>query len=294
MSETDAGPPSPSGATVRARFWRALEPSARDDGRLSWVNRLLVFVVLASLTFLAAETELNAQAAEALAAGRIVPADVAAGLTTLFAVNLFVILVFAVEYVARVWAAGEDPRYRGFRGRLRYLLTPYAIADLLAFLPELLLMFTPLGEDARVVAALKALRLLRLLKVARFMPAFGLFFRAAARSGPQLLVSLFLALSLVYVSAIALYLIEGDIQEDFASIPRAIWWATATLTTVGYGDVYPITPWGKFAAGAIAIAGIGVVALPAGIFASAFNDELRADAEARRARRQPDALDGEP
>ena len=272
------------GDGFRARLYRALEPSALD-GRLSPLNKFLVFVVLASLTLLALETELIAQATEALSQEGRIPAGLSSSLGGILAINLLVIVVFAVEYVARVWAAGENPKYKGFKGRLRYMATPYALADLIAFLPELLLLLTPLGDDARMVAALKALRLLRLLKVARFMPAFNIFFRAAARSGPQLLVALLLAMGLVYVAAIALYLIEGDTQESFASIPRAIWWATATLTTVGYGDVYPITPWGKFAAGAIAIAGIGVVALPAGIFASAFNDELVADQEAKRAKK---------
>ena len=95
-----------------------------------------------------------------------------------------------------------------------------------------------------------------------------------ARQARQIAV----ALALVYVSAVLLYFVEGvggEHQETFASIPRAIWWAVATLTTVGYGDVYPVTPLGRFCAAIIAIAGIGVVALPAGVFASAFSDELR-------------------
>jgi len=109
------------------------------------------------------------------------------------------------------------------------------------------------------------------------MPAFGVLWDTLKRSGGQLLTTLALALTLVYLSALVLYVIEGVGQgrEEFASIPRAIWWATATLTTVGYGDAYPVTALGKIAAGIIAVAGIGVVALPAGIFASAFADELR-------------------
>ena len=91
------------------------------------------------------------------------------------------------------------------------------------------------------------------------------------------MTTLAVALTLVYVAAVMLYFIEGVWQgrDEFNSIPRALWWSMATLTTVGYGDVYPITTLGRIAAAIIAMAGIGVVALPAGVFASAFSDELR-------------------
>ncbi|MCV6606401.1 MAG: potassium channel family protein, partial [Porticoccaceae bacterium] len=173
--------------------------------------------------------------------------------------------VFAVEYVTRVWIAGEDPAYRGFGGRLKYMISPYALADLLAFLPEMIVLLAFSQADSAAVAAFKALRLLRLLKLARFVPAFTMLSSAFARCASQLAVALGLALALIYVSAIVLYFIEGAQQPDaFGSIPRATWWAVATLTTVGYGDAYPITSTGKFVAALIALAGIGVVALPAG------------------------------
>ena len=131
--------------------------------------------------------------------------------------------------------------------------------------------------DAQMLAALKALRLLRLLKLARFVPAFTMLSNAFARCWSQLAVALGMALALIYISAILLYFIEGHMQPDaFGSIPRATWWAVATLTTVGYGDAYPVTAGGKFVAAIIALAGIGVVALPAGIFASAVSDEMNA------------------
>ena len=92
-----------------------------------------------------------------------------------------------------------------------------------------------------MLAIFKAFRLFRLFKLARYIPAFNLLKEAMRRAGSQLLISLFLALALVYVSAVALYLIEGEINPDqFGSIPRAVWWAIATLTTVGYGDITPV------------------------------------------------------
>ena len=262
--------------TARAWLYQAMEPGSSDsDGRLSWINRVLVFLVLASLLLLALETE-QSIGPETQAILRIL--------------NVIVIVIFAVEYCARFWAAGENPKYRGVKGHVRYACSFYAIADLLAFLPELLIMiFASDHFSPQMLAILKAFRLFRLFKLARYIPAFNLLRDAMRKAGSQLLISLFLALALVYVSAIALYLIEGEKQpEAFGSIPRAVWWAIATLTTVGYGDVFPITPLGRMAASCIALAGIGVVALPAGVFASSFSDVIRERAEAKeeeRARR---------
>ncbi|MFC6197910.1 ion transporter [Ponticaulis profundi] len=263
----------------RARLYRAFEPGQNDRDRLSTVNRLLVALVLLSFILLALETE---------------PALGKQGIQIIRWINTFVVIVFAVEYAVRLWIAPENPKYRGKSGRFRYACSFYAIADLAAFLPELLLMvFLTDQVDPRMLAILKAFRLFRLFKLARYVPAFDLLGEALRKAGGQLLTSLLLALALVYISAIALYLIEGEIQpEAFGSIPRAIWWAIATLTTVGYGDVYPVTPFGRLAASAIALAGIGVVALPAGVFASAFTDVIREEAERKKEEKARNALTG--
>ena len=168
------------------------------------------------------------------------------------------------------------------------------MADLVAFLPELIwIAFAPEDASDQTVMVLRVLRLARLAKISRFIPAFDVLGAAVRRAGQQLLTTLAMALALVYVSAVLLYFIEGVGQgrEVFGSIPRAIWWAIATLTTVGYGDVYPITTLGRIAASIIAIAGIGVVALPAGVFASAFSDELRERENARLKRRMEELED---
>lgn len=244
--------------TLRASLYKHLEPSVRDRG-ISPLNLILIILVLVSFLTFSLETEktFSVEFRNQLAL-----------------YNVFILTIFAVEYFARVWVAGENTECSGMRGRINYMLTPFAITDLLAFLPELIALIV-MGGDTRAIAALKALRLFRLLKLARFVPAFGMLGAALKRSGAQLAVALIVALALIYVSAIIIYFIEGDIQpEAFGSIPRATWWAVATLTTVGYGDAYPITVAGKMFAGVIALAGIGVVALPAGIFASAVSDEV--------------------
>jgi voltage-gated potassium channel len=249
---------------LRHRLYSQLEPEATGKSGLSAMNMLIIWLVLLSFLALALETE------ETIGPMWRVGIDY---------LNIAIVSIFAVEYLARLWVAGEDPKYRGIGGRLKYMATPYAIADLIAFLPELLwILLVPAGVGDEVLIVLRALRLARLVKLARFVPAFDVLGATVERAGTQLLTTLAMALALVYVSAVALYFLEGvgpNAREEFASIPRALWWAMATLTTVGYGDVYPITPLGKIFASIIALAGIGVVALPAGVFASAFSDELR-------------------
>ncbi|MEL7393273.1 MAG: ion transporter [Pseudomonadota bacterium] len=253
-----------TGVGLRSRLYSQLEQDARGKSGLSMLNGFIIALVLISFMALALETE------ETI--GPVWRAWIDH-------LNIAIVVVFAIEYIVRLWVAGEDSRYRGFAGRLRYMATPYAITDLIAFLPELLwIIFTPAGVGDDVLIVLRVLRLARLVKLARFVPAFDVLGATVARAGTQLLTTLAMALALVYVSAVALYFIEGvggQQQEGFSSIPRSLWWAIVTLTTVGYGDVYPVTALGRVFAAIISLAGIGVVALPAGVFASAFSDELR-------------------
>ncbi len=249
-------------------LYRMLEPEAWGKPGLSPLNLLLVALVIFSFVTLAMETE---------------PTLPAATLAWLDHVNVGIILIFAVEYAARVWTAPENPRFAGPGGRVRYMCSFYAVADLMAFLPETVLLLQGSHMGAQEIAFLKALRLMRLFKIARFVPAFDVFLAAIRRSWSQLGVTLALAMVFVYVCALLLYAIEGaNKPEAFGSIPRALWWAVVTLTTVGYGDVYPDSIIGRLAAAMISLAGIGIVALPAGILSSAFSDELREREAAKR------------
>jgi voltage-gated potassium channel len=254
---------------LRHKLYLEMEPHARVKPGLSTTNTLIVLLVIVSFVLFALETEPTI-------------AEPWKGLVS--ALNLAVLGLFAVEYFIRLWVVGEHPTHTGLAGRARYALSIYALADLAAFLPELLWVLLPHGGDDSMLMFLRVLRLVRLVKIARFIPAFEVMGAALKRAGSQLLTALSVAMALVFVSAVMLYFIEGVAvgRPEFASIPRAIWWAIATLTTVGYGDIYPVTVWGKIAAGMIAFAGIGVVALPTGIFASAFSDELRERERARR------------
>lgn len=255
--------------SFRARLHALLEPEDRD-GRLSWLSLALVALVVLSLITLALETE------------PLLPDWLKTAVST---ANAVIVALFAVEYAVRLWAVSENPRFAGAGGRFRYMLTPLALADLAAFAPELIMTLIAPNETGAALVALRALRLFRLFKLARYVPAFSIVGAALRRAGPPLLAALAVAAVQVYVAALILYFIEGQIpgqEDEFGSVTRALWWAVVTLTTVGYGDVYPITPVGRFAAALIALAGIGIVAMPTGIIASAFAEEFRERHEAKQ------------
>jgi voltage-gated potassium channel len=186
----------------------------------------------------------------------------------------FSVAVFSVEYVLRVWACVEDPRYsHPIKGRLRYTLTPLALVDLLAVLPFYISFIT---TDLRILRILRVFRLLRMAKIARYSSTLQIFGRVLAATRMQLLLTLILMSVLLFLSSSLMYAVEQQAQpEVFTSIPAAMWWAIATLTTVGYGDIYPVTAWGKFFGSLIAIFGIGMFALPTGVLGAAFLDEIR-------------------
>ena len=182
------------------------------------------------------------------------------------------VAIFTVEYVGRVWSAIEDPRYSsGWRGRLRYAMTPMAIIDLVAIAPFYFGFL--IDADTRI---LRALRLLRVFKLTRHSTAMDLLLTVIRNEAATVASSMFVMLIIIVLAASGIYLIEREAQPDaFQSIPQAMWWAAVTLTTVGYGDVVPITVLGKVFGLLITIAGVGMVALPAGILASGFSTELQ-------------------
>lgn len=185
----------------------------------------------------------------------------------------FSLAAFFVEYVLRMWSITAHPRYASpVRGRLRYVLTPLALIDLLALVPVILPF---LGVDLRVVRAARLFRLFRLGKLVRYSRALQLFGRVIRAKRDELLTTLMLLMLLLLVSASLLYHAENGAQPDkFASIPGSLWWAVATITTVGYGDVYPVTVLGRFLAAIVAILGLGMFALPTGLLGAGFVEEL--------------------
>jgi voltage-gated potassium channel len=186
--------------------------------------------------------------------------------------NVFSVIVFTIEYVLRVWSSVEIPmlsRLPRWQARLRFAARPMMIIDLLAFFPWYLHWIYPM--DLRI---LRLFRLFRLLKLVRYSPALQTLGRVIADEYRALLGALLVILVLLMFSATGMYYLERDAQPDkFGSIPDAAWWALATLTTVGYGDVVPVTPWGKLLGGVVMLLGVGMVALPVAIIATGFSQE---------------------
>ena len=185
------------------------------------------------------------------------------------------VILFTIEYLLRVWSSGGAGKlWRRCKSRLRFALTPMAMVDLVAILPFYLPMATPL--DLRVVRILRLLRLTRLFKLSRYSAGVQLMGRVLRERLPDL-VSAFAAMAILLIlSSSLIYFAEHEAQpERFSSILASMWWGVATLTTVGYGDVYPITVLGKLVASVAVLLGIGLAALPAGVIASGHMDLLR-------------------
>lgn len=185
------------------------------------------------------------------------------------------VAIFTVEYLLRIWSCTESPNHAApIRGRLRFAVRPMPLIDLFAVLP----FYLPfLGVDLRFIRAVRLVRLFRILKVARYSTALKTVGRVMSTKKEELVITLFVLLLLLLLSSSLIYFAEHDAQpERFPSIPAAMWWGVATLTTVGYGDVYPVTPLGKLLASAIAILGIGMFALPTGILGAGFVEQIKA------------------
>lgn len=190
------------------------------------------------------------------------------------------LILFSIEYLLRLWTAKlkyTDARNNS-KARMKFVFSSMGIIDLLAILPTYLDLFLPLiGVDLRFLRMLRLMRLLRIFKLQRHSNAFKMVKEVLAEARPDIMVTLFVTFILMVISASVMFYIEHNEQpEKFSNIGESFWWAVATLTTVGYGDVYPITGWGKLISGIIALLGIGMVALPTGVISSAFIERVQA------------------
>ncbi len=249
--------------TLRKRTAQCLDAGTSGDKLSRTVD--LCLITLISLNVLATILEsvdtLMAQHAQAFAT-----------------FELFSVMVFTVEYLLRVWSS-PDAAVEGASAsptsRVRFALSPGAIIDLLAILPFYLSFF--IGIDLRF---LRAFRLVRVFKLTRYSTTMQVILGVIRAELGTFTAAFALMLVLLVLASSGMYLIEKDIQpETFGSIPAAMWWAMATLTTVGYGDAIPITPVGKLFGSCITLIGVGMVALPAGILASGFSEQLRRSRE---------------
>lgn len=196
------------------------------------------------------------------------------------------VIIFSVEYAMRIWTAPENPKYQKRFGRVRYGMTSMSVIDLLSIVPFYLsLLSNFFAVDLRFIRMVRMFRLIRVLKIARYLKALNLMQAVFRERKEQIFLSVVFIIFLLLIVSTLMYHIEHDAQpEAFSSIPASMWWGIETLTTVGYGDLVPQTKLGKVLGGMIAILGIGLFALPAGILSSGLTDQLHKSGNKRHSK----------
>lgn len=186
------------------------------------------------------------------------------------------IILFTCEYFLRIYSIVENPKYADpVKGRWKFIVTPIAIIDLLAIVP-FYLSFLPL--DLRFLRIFRLMAVFRLFKIARYLHALKIFRQVLADRKEQLVLSFLFIFFVLIIISFGMYYVESEVPNTkFTSIPATMWWGISTLTTVGYGDIVPVTTIGKILGGAIALAGVALLALPAGILSSGFYELLHHD-----------------
>ena len=243
---------------LRRRVYQLLEQGAAGDSMSLWVDRLLVSLILVNLVAVALQSVPDYETRYALWFG---------------AIEILSLVVFSIEYGLRLWEAVEHGPHRHLsatRARLNYALSAAGLVDLIAVLPFWFALVVP--ADLRVVLVF---RIVRFFKIARYSPAMRSLLDVLYRERRALFGCLVIALGTALVSAALMHLAEGGVQPDkLGTIPDALWWAIVTIGTIGYGDVVPVTALGKLIATGTIFAGLVLVALPVGIIATAFAEQI--------------------
>lgn len=258
--------------TARRWFYVNLHPKAWRRNGLSPLNKVIVAFICAAVCVAVLESE---------------PTIYAGNERLFFVAEMVFGLVFLVEYLLRIWISAENPAYGpDLLGRLRYIVSLPAIVDLLAMST---LFLTFYGNETSLLRLFRLIRILSLAKLGRYSSAFHAIGAAIKSRRYELVMSLMIAALLLLTSSTLLYIVEGEVQPAaFGSIPRAMWWSVETLTTVGYGDIVPMTVVGRILAGFTAITGVGLIAIPTGILAAAFSDAIQRQRESKTPK-NPDA-----
>jgi voltage-gated potassium channel len=245
----------PPTKSLRNRVHFILEVDRFGDRLSRAVDRGLIFLIVANVVVAILQT---------------VPEIYGSAPAAFDAFETLSIAVFGVEYLLRVWSCVEDASFqRPISGRIRFALQPMMLLDLAVLV-------VPVYLD------LRPLRILRLLRLGRYSPRLRLLARVVREKGDELLIGLMVAVVMLVACSTAMYYVERGHENSFDSIPEAMWWGVATLTTVGYGDVYPLTTLGKILGAMVALLGVGLFALPAGILASGFGEAIDRDRKMRQ------------
>ncbi len=245
--------------TLRAKTYQLLESDINSSLLTKTVNIFLIVLIISNVVAAIFESE--------------------AGYHTIYAkqfalFELISLSIFCFEYILRLWCCVESEKYQSIsnsKARLNYFLSPIALIDLIAILPFIIAMFFSI--DLR---SLRLLRVLRLLKLTHYFRGFNIFITVIGKELKSITAAMMVILFLIIIAASLMHAVEGTVQpEVFGSILHSFWWAVVTMTTVGYGDVIPITATGKVISTFIMLIGVGLVALPAGMLAARFGEELR-------------------
>lgn len=239
---------------IAARLTIQIDPQSWQSEGLSPFNKFICLAILLSTFMAIVETE---------------PVLTQGYPQVFFWLNILFLVIFSVELLLRIYIAPYSHSHPGVN-RLRFIVSPWTLLDILV-----LLTFIPVSEDLPllIIRLIRVFRIVRVSRLTRFNHSLSLLFNSVNKRKTELGISFLIAMVLLLVTSILLYLVEGTSNpDDFGSIPRAMWWSIATLTTVGYGDVTPLSPIGKFCAGITALIGIGIVAMPTGILAAAFSE----------------------
>lgn len=244
---------------LRRKVWEILDFTRKDD-RTSriFATGMLAFIFLNVI---------------AVVAGSVKGVEARWG-AFLHAFEVVSVVIFTIEYLGRLWACTADERFHGaVAGRVRFAFQGMSLVDLLSILP----FYLPfVHADLRSLRALRLLRLFRIVKILRYYSRLNLIRRVFEAKKEELILTSILIVLLLVVSSSVLFYCENPVQPDvFSSIPATMWWAVTTFTTVGYGDIYPVTLLGKLFAGIVAILGIGMFALPTGILSAGFVEEVQ-------------------
>ncbi|OIN56992.1 ion transporter [Arsenicibacter rosenii] len=246
--------------TIRHRLYRALETSyGKRRGVNLYFNLILVTVISLNALAIVLHT---------------VPAYNLKYEKLFYDFELFSVTFFTIEYLLRIWVCVENEKYQHpVKGRLRYIFSTSAIIDFLAIFP---FFFTLFAADLAIIRILRLFRIFRLFRISRYSHAFRMIQHAVADRKEELVLSVVLIVFMLIIVSSLMYYVEHNVQPKlFSSIPATMWWGVTAMTTVGYGDIYPITPLGKLLGGLVAIMGVGLFALPTGILVSGFLDHVR-------------------
>ena len=243
---------------LRRRIYLVLEQGPVGDGVGTIVDRLLALLILINLVAVALESVPDYRARYGLAFNLI---------------EIFSLIVFTVEYGLRLWVAIEHGPHRhlaAMRARLKYAFSPGGIVDLIAVLPFWFALVLP--DDLRLFLVF---RIVRFFKIARYSPAMRSLLDVLYRERRALFGCLVITMGSALVAAALMHLAEGKVQpEKLGTIPDALWWSIVTIGTIGYGDVVPITALGKLIATGTIFLGLIMMALPIGIIATAFAEQI--------------------